>query len=89
MNAELLETMLRMVVAQLLPVALAAGGAALVAGIVAQRFGVHDPTVVLLARTAAVLALLAAGGPAWLAETTQWTTTLWAEIAAVGQGRAP
>jgi len=56
-NAPLLEQTLRLAVAQVLPVALAAGGAALVAGVVAHRVGLTDPTLVLLARAAAVLAL--------------------------------
>ena len=88
MNATLLEQTLRLAVAQVLPLALATGGAAVVAGVVAHRLGVHDPTFVLLARAAAVLALLAMGGPAWLAETALWTGQLWSQIAAVGQGRA-
>lgn len=87
MNAELLAQTLRLVVAQVLPVALAAGGAALLAGIVAHRLGLQDPTFVLLARAAAVLALLAMGGAGWFAETTLWTGELWSQIAAVGQGR--
>ena len=68
---------------------LAAAGAALLAGLLAHRFGLHDPTLVLLARAAAVLAVLAAGGAPWLAETATWTAGLWAQIAAVGQGRGP
>lgn len=89
MNTLLLEQTLRLAVVQVLPVALAAGGAALLAGLVAHRFGLHDPTLVLLARAAAVLAVLAAGGAAWLAETTTWTAGLWDQISAVGQGRGP
>jgi hypothetical protein len=88
-NAPLLEQTLRLAVAQVLPVALAAGGAAVVAGVVAQRLGLQDPTLVLLARAAAVLALLASGGAAWLADTAAWTGALWSQIAAVGQGRGP
>jgi len=87
-NAELLEYTLRLAVAQVLPLALAAVGAAVVTGVIAHRLGLHDPTLVLLARAAAVLALLAAGGPAWLAATTLWTGELWSQIAAVGQGRS-
>ncbi len=89
MNAGLLEQMLRLAVAQVLPVALAAGGAALVVGLLAHRFGLHDPLLVLLARAAAVLAVLALGGAAWLAETAAWTGELWSGIAAVGQGGSP
>ncbi len=89
MSAALLEQMLRLAVAQVLPVALAAGGAALLVGLLAHRFGLHDPLLVLLARAAAVLAMLALGGAAWLAETTAWTGELWSQIAAVGQGRPP
>lgn len=88
MNAELLEYTLRLAVAQVLPLALAAVGAAVVTGVIAHRLGLHDPTLVLLARAAAVLALLAVGGPAWLAETALWTGELWSQIAAVGQGRS-
>ena len=87
MNGDLIEQALRLAVAQVLPLALAAAGAAVLAGIVAHRLGLNDPTLVLLARAAAVLALLAAGGPAWLAETTLWTGELWSQIGAVGQGR--
>ena len=89
MNPALLEQTLRLAVVQVLPVTLAAAGAALLAGLIAHRFGLHDPTLVLLARAAAVLAVLAAGGAAWLAETATWTAGLWAQIAAVGQGRGP
>ena len=88
MNEALLEQTLRLAVSQVLPIALATGAAAMVAGVVAHRVGLHDPTFVLLARAAAVLALLAMGGPAWLAETALWTGQLWSQIAAVGQGRA-
>ena len=86
MTAALIEETLRLAIVQVLPVTLAAGGAALVMGVVAQRFGVNDPTLVLLARAAAVLAVLAGGGAGWLAETTAWTGELWARIAAIGQG---
>jgi hypothetical protein len=89
MNGALIEQALRLAVATALPLALAAGGAALVAGLLAHRLGLHDPTLVLLARAAAVLAMLAVGGSAWLAETAAWTGELWAQIAAVGQGRPP
>jgi len=85
-SGEVIEQVLRLAVAQVLPVALAAGGAALLVGLIAQRFGLHDPTLVLLARAAAVLAMLAVGGPGWLADTAAWTGELWTQIAAVGQG---
>nr|WP_293177810.1 hypothetical protein [Nannocystis sp.] len=88
MSGVVIEQALRLAVAQVLPVALAAGGAALLAGWVAQRIGVHDPTLVLLARAAAVLGMLAVGGPGWLADTAMWTRELWSQIAAIGQGRA-
>lgn len=87
MNGALVEEALRMAVAQVLPVALAAGGAALLVGVLAHRFGLHDPIIVLLARATAVLLVLAAGGATWLAETASWTASLWTQIAAVGQGR--
>lgn len=86
MNGSVIEQALRLAVAQVLPVALAAGGAALLIGLIAQRFGLHDPTLVLLARAAAVLAMIAVGGPGWLADTATWTGELWTQIAAVGQG---
>lgn len=87
MNAALIEQALRLAVVQVLPVALAAGGAALVMGLVAGRLGLHDPILVLIARAAAVLAVLAMGGAGWLSDTTTWTAELWSQIAAVGQGR--
>jgi hypothetical protein len=86
MSGALIEQALRLAVAQVLPVALAAGGAALVSGLVAQRLGLHDPTLVLLARAAAVIGMLAVGGAGWLADTAAWTRELWAQIAAIGQG---
>ena len=86
MSGALIEQALRLAVAQVLPVALAAGGAALVSGLVAQRLGLHDPTLVLLARAAAVLGMLAVGGPDWLTDTAIWTRGLWAQIATIGQG---
>jgi len=86
-NGALIEQALRLAVVQVLPVALAAGGAALVMGLVAPRLGLHDPILVLIARAAAVLAVLAMGGAGWLADTTTWTAELWTQIAAVGQGR--
>jgi len=85
-SGAVIEQALRLAVAQVLPVALAAGGAALVVGLVAQRLGLHDPTLLLVARAAAVLAMLAAGGRGWLADTALWTGELWAQIAVIGQG---
>jgi hypothetical protein len=67
-SGALIEQALRLAVAQVLPFALAAGGGRLLIGLIAQRLGLHDPTLVLLARAAAVLAVLAVGGPGWLAE---------------------
>lgn len=87
MSGPVIEQMLRLAVAQVLPVALAAAGAALLVGLLAQRFGLNDPTLVLLARAAAVLAMLAVGGQGWLADTAGWTGELWSQIAAIGQGR--
>jgi flagellar biosynthesis protein FliQ len=89
MNGALIEEALRLAIAQVLPVALAAGGAALLVGLLAHRFGLNDPTLVLLARAAAVLVVLAAGGQAWFSATAIWTDGLWDRIAAVGQGRPP
>ena len=87
MSGAVIEQALRLAVAQVLPVALAAGGAALLIGLIAQRLGLHDPTLVLLARAAAVLGMLAVGGPGWLADTAIWTRELWAQIAVIGHGR--
>ena len=87
MSGALIEEALRMAVAQVVPVAVAAAGAVLVAGLLAHRFGLHDPTLVLLARAAAVLGMLAVGGPGWLADTAIWTRELWAQIAMIGHGR--
>jgi hypothetical protein len=52
-SGPVIEQALRLAVAQVLPVALAAGGAALLVGILAHRFGLNDPILVLLARAAA------------------------------------
>jgi hypothetical protein len=87
MSGAVIEQTLRLVVAQVLPVALAAGGAALLIGLIAQRFGLHDPTLVLLARVAAVLAMIAVGGQGWFTDTAAWTGELWTGIAAVGRGQ--
>jgi hypothetical protein len=85
-SGEVLEQALRLAVAQVLPVALAAGGVALLVGVLAHRFGLHDPTVVLLARAAAVLAMLAAGWAGWFTDTVAWSGGLWAQIGGIGQG---
>jgi hypothetical protein len=82
-SGAVIEQALRLAVAQVLPVALAAAGAALLA----QRLGLHDPTLVLLARAAAVLAMIAVGGQGWLTDTAAWTGELWSQIATIGQGR--
>jgi len=84
-SGELLEQALRIAVAEVLPFALAAGGAALVVGLVAHRFGLVDPTIVLIARAAAVLAVIVWGG-AGFAELTAWSGELWAQIGEIGQG---
>lgn len=86
MSGAVIEQALRLAVAQVLPVALAAAGAALLVGLLAHRFGLNDPTLVLLARAAAVLAMIAVGGQGWLADTAAWTGELWQQIAAVGRG---
>jgi flagellar biosynthesis protein FliQ len=86
-SGAVVEQTLRLAVAQVLPVALAAGGAALLVGLIAQRFGLNDPTLVLLARAAAVLAMIAIGGQGWLTDTAAWTGELWSQIATIGQGR--
>lgn len=83
-SGELLAQALHIAVAEVLPFALAAGGAALLVGLVAHRFGLVDPTVVLIARAAAVLAVVAYGG--WFAELTAWSGGLWAQIGEIGQG---
>lgn len=84
-SGELLEQTLRLVVAALIPFALAAGGAALVVGLLAHRFGLHDTVLVLLARAGAVLAVLWFGG-AWFLEMTGWSGELWSRIGEIGQG---
>jgi flagellar biosynthesis protein FliQ len=86
-SGAVIEQALRLAVAQVLPVALAAAGAALLVGLIAQRLGLHDPTLVLLARAAAVLAMIAVGGQGWLTDTAVWTSELWSQIATIGQGR--
>lgn len=87
MSGAVIEQALRLAVAQVLPVALVAAGAALLVGLIAQRLGLHDPTLVLLARAAAVLAMIAVGGQGWLTDTAAWTSELWSQIATIGQGR--
>lgn len=84
-SGALLEQALRVAIAGVLPFALAAGGAALLVGLVAHRLGLVDPTVVLIARAAAVLAVVAFGG-GWLGELTAWSGELWAQIGEVGRG---
>lgn len=83
-SGELLEQALRIAVAEVLPFALAAGGAALLVGLVAHRFGLVDPTIVLIARAAAVLAVVVWGSEG-LAELTAWTGGLWSQIGEIGQ----
>lgn len=85
-SGELVEQALRLAVTQLWPVALAVGAAALLVGVAANRLGLVDPSVVLIARAAAVLAMLAAGGAAWFVETTAWTEGLWSQIGEIGRG---
>lgn len=87
--SEVIEQVLRLGFMQVLPVALAAGGAALLVGWLAFRFGVQDPVPVLVARAAAALAMVSAGASAWFAETAAWTGELWARIAEVGRGMPP
>lgn len=84
---ELLRDGLAQVVWMVAPVAVAAVVAALVVGWLAQRLGVHDPVPVLVARAAAVLAVLWYSGAAWLAEGGAWTRELWRVLPAIGQGR--
>ncbi len=69
-----------------LPAAGAAVAAALVIGWLAHRFGVHDATPVLAARTAAVTAVLWWSGASWLATGTAWTRALWSALPAIGRG---
>lgn len=84
-SGELLEQALRIAVAEVLPFALAAGGAALLVGLLAHRFGLVDPTIVLIARAAAVLAVVVWGSEG-LAELTAWTGGLWGQIGEIGRG---
>lgn len=83
-SGELLEQALRLAIAEALPFVLAAGGAALVVGWAAHRLGLQDPTVVLIARAAAVVGLLAVGG--WFGGLTEWSGELWAQIGEIGRG---
>lgn len=69
------------------PAAGAAAAAALAVGWCCHRLGVADPAPVLLARAAAVLALLWWGGGAWLAHGAAWTRELWSQLPAIGQGQ--
>ena len=67
--------------------ALAAGGAALLVGILAHRFGLNDPLLVLLARAAAVVGMVAMGGQGWFSgDTAVWTGELWTQNRVIGQG---
>jgi hypothetical protein len=85
-SGPVIEQALRLAVAQVLPVALAAGGAALLVGILAHRFGLNDPILVLLARAAAVVGMVAMGGQGWFGDTAAWTGELWTQIGVIGQG---
>jgi hypothetical protein len=68
------------------PAAGAAAGAALAIGWLCHRLGVSDPAPVLLARAAAVLAVVWWFGPQWLAGTAAYTRGLWALLPAIGRG---
>lgn len=70
----------------LAPAAGAAAGAALVVGWLTHRFGVGDPAPVLVARAAAVVAVLAWFAARWLAEGAAWTRGLWSALPAIGRG---
>lgn len=71
----------------LAPAAGAAAGAALVVGWCCHRLGVHDPAPALLARAAAVLAVLWWWGAGWLADGAVWTRALWSLLPAIGRGQ--
>lgn len=84
---ELLRDGLAQAVWMVAPAAGAAVGAALVVGWLAQRLGVHDPVPVLVARAAAVLAVVWLLGAGWLAGGAAWTRELWRELPAIGRGQ--
>lgn len=69
------------------PAAGAAAAAALVVGWCCHRLGVADPAPVLLARTAAVLAVLWWWGGEWLTGGAAWTHELWSQLPAIGHGQ--
>lgn len=84
---ELLRDGFAQVVWMIAPAAGAAVGAALTVGWLAQRLGVLDPVPVLVARAAAVLAVLWCSGAIWLADGAGWTREMWRALPAIGQGR--
>jgi hypothetical protein len=84
---ELLRDGLAQAVWMVAPAAGAAVAAALLVGWLAQRLGVHDPVPVLVARAAAVLAVLWLCGASWMSESAGWTRELWQALPAIGQGR--
>lgn len=68
------------------PAAGAAAGAALAIGWLCHRLGVHDPAPLLLARAAAVLAVVWWFGARWLSEGAGYTRGLWALLPQIGRG---
>lgn len=68
------------------PAAGAAVLAAFVVGWLAQKLGIHDAVPVLVARTAAVVAVLWWSGAGWFAAGAAWTRELWAVLPAIGRG---
>lgn len=85
-SSELLREGAALVIGMLAPAAGAAVLAALVVGWLMQRLGVADPTPVLVARAAAVVAVLAWFASRWLSEGAAWTRGLWSALPAIGRG---
>lgn len=85
-SGELLEQALRLSIALVWPIAAMVGGAALVIGLLAYRFGLSDSVVVVIARAAVVLALLTISGAALFGDVVVWSGGLWAQIGEIGRG---
>ena len=84
MTGELIAECFRLAVLAGLPVTGAAAAAAVVAGLLAHRFGLHDPTLLIPLRAAAALATLTVTGEHLLAEVTNFTAVLWDHIGELG-----
>lgn len=84
--AEALSAGLEHAVWLIAPVAGSAAAAALLVGWLCHRLGVHDPAPVLVARSAAALAVVWWFGGQWLADGAGWTRALWQHLAEIGRG---